>query len=551
MNETLSQILSFIPGLWRRRWQVLILTWLVCVLGWAFVSLLPDRYVSTAKIYVDTDSLLRPLLRGMVVETNTMGQVELMQRTLTSRPNLEKIARMTDLDLQASTQADTERLLQRLRSTISVRRDRSNLFTIGYRSSDPQLAQRVVQALLTIFVEGNIGTSRRELDAARQFIDEQLRIYEEQMTSSEQRLTEFRQRNMAMLPGGAGYYKKLQNERGRLAALQAELADLQNRGSNLRRQLAETPEFIEIEGDLSSGGPTSGLQLRILDLQTNIDNMLLRYTEKHPDVIAAKRLLDTLKKQYEEELAGDTSGPGGAAAGPGSEDGPGKGKPKKQIQNQIYQNIKLQLVNVDAKAAELRGQIERQNTTVGELKELANRVPEVEAELTRLQRDHNIVKRNYEKLLSRKESAIISENRESKGEEVQFRIIEPPQVPVLPTGVKRSLMLTAVLGMGIAAGVGLITVLVMLQTTFFSTYRLMQVSELPVIGSVSMIVSSGQRSLKFAGLTVFALACFSLAGTYGGLMIAERNVGLPNLMPTDVRAKVIDVMPEQFAKQFR
>ena len=175
MNETLTRIMAMIPAMWRRRWLMLATAWVVCLLGWAVVAFLPDKYESSARVYVDTDSLLRPLLRGLAVETDTMRQIDVMQRTLVSRPNLEKVARVTDLDLSVTTIAETEELLNRLRSDIKVQSQRNNLFAISYRHSDPQMAQKVVQALLTIFVEGNLGTNRKEMDTARQFIDEQLR----------------------------------------------------------------------------------------------------------------------------------------------------------------------------------------------------------------------------------------------------------------------------------------------------------------------------------------------------------------------------------------
>ncbi|MCB2101287.1 MAG: hypothetical protein KDE22_10485 [Rhodobacterales bacterium] len=537
MNETLTRIMAMIPAMWRRRWLMLATAWVVCLLGWAVVAFLPDKYESSARVYVDTDSLLRPLLRGLAVETDTMRQIDVMQRTLVSRPNLEKVARMTDLDLSVTTIAETEELLNRLRSDIKVQSQRNNLFAISYRHSDPQMAQKVVQALLTIFVEGNLGTNRKEMDTARQFIDEQVRIYEEQMNQAEGRLAAFKTANMGLLPGeSGGYYGKLTSVRAELSSMEAQLADSVNRGAELQRQLAEVPEYNEIEAE-SFAGPPSNYEVRILELEQNIDNLLLHYTPKHPDVIAAQTRLDDLKKKMAEEEG--EGGPPGAGPGPKTE----------RVPNELYQSIKLQLINERANAATLRGKVERAKQGLAQLQEQANRIPEVEAELARLTRDYGVIRENYEKLLARKESAIISESRETKGEKVQFRIIEPPQVPVLPTGITRSIFLIGVLVGGLAAGVGIGVLVVSMQTTFYSVIRLGAATGQTVLGNVSMVRLPGKRSFRAFRLVSFTAAAVALFAVFGGLVVIERDTGLPNAVPKEVRQKIFDLLPAQISSK--
>ena len=182
---------------------------------------------------------------------------------------------------------------------------------------------------------------------------------------------------------------------------------------------------------------------------------------------------------------------------------------------------------------------------------MANRVPEVEAELSRLTRDHGVIKKNYTELLARKEAAIISESRETKGEKVQFRIIEPPQVPVIPSGVKRSAFLSIVLVAGIAAGIGMGWLIAGVQTTFFSTLRLAQATAMPILGSITAVAAPGRRSWRSLRLAAFAVACLGLLGTYGSLMTLERNVGLPNMVPEDVKEKLIESLPPALSERLK
>ncbi|GAB6054305.1 Wzz/FepE/Etk N-terminal domain-containing protein [Magnetospira thiophila] len=527
----MDQILSYIPAIWRRRWHVVWVAWLVCLIGWPIVAFIPDKYESKARIVVDTDSMLRPLLQGLTVETNNLQQIEIMHRTLLSRPNLEKVIRMTDLDIAAKNDTDTEELIQGLQEHVKVTAQRTNLFLITYTDPIPEVAYKVVQALISIFVEGNLGNSRKELDSARQFIDEQVRIYEEQMTTAEQRLARFKQANIDLLPGSSNYYDYLSSARDELTRLQAELADSETRVGEIKRQLAGVPEYVEYDDNITGGGPPSGTAARLLDMQHRLDDLLLKYTKNHPDVQAAQRLIDDLKKELEAERVAAATG------------GPGSGPAIARRPNEVFQSIKMQLVSAQTDVASLEAKVKRQKEKKTELEQKANMVPEVESELDRLTRDYELSRKNYEELLSRKEAAIMSESQETKAEKVQFRIVEPPTLPVIPTGLKRSLVLTVVLVVGFGAGLGLVGLFVSLQTTFPSTLRLAQVTGRPVLGMVSMSQPKGVKSHRNLHLIAFVSAIWLLGAIYVGLMVVERNVGLVNAIPKDFKEQLLNKLP--------
>ena len=139
---------------------------MVCVVGWSVVAKLPDQYKASARVYVDTTSVLRPLLQGLAINTgDTQRTIFLMTRTLLSRPNLEKVMRMTDLDLQAKTDIDKDRIIDDLKDNIGFSgTSRENLYTIAFENDSPELATLVVKSLLTIFMESNLGEQRREQD---------------------------------------------------------------------------------------------------------------------------------------------------------------------------------------------------------------------------------------------------------------------------------------------------------------------------------------------------------------------------------------------------
>ena len=119
MNDVYLQLVTYLSGIWRRRWLVIALAWLVCGAGWTTVASLPDRYESHARIYVDMDTMLGPLMKGIAVEMNLFQQIDIMRRTLMSRPNIEKIILMTDLDLTVKNDEDKERLIDELHLAVA------------------------------------------------------------------------------------------------------------------------------------------------------------------------------------------------------------------------------------------------------------------------------------------------------------------------------------------------------------------------------------------------------------------------------------------------
>ena len=143
MQELLDQLLGYVRGAWRFRWYMHFVAWPLCIGGWIVVHELPDQYEASARVYVDTQSVLRPLLRGLAVEGNVSQEVQLMTRTLLSRPNLEKIARMTDMDLTATTPEAMEEMLDRLKHTITLSGSgRENLYSLKYTDKNPGQAKQ-------------------------------------------------------------------------------------------------------------------------------------------------------------------------------------------------------------------------------------------------------------------------------------------------------------------------------------------------------------------------------------------------------------------------
>jgi polysaccharide chain length determinant protein (PEP-CTERM system associated) len=423
MDELLRQVTTYARGMWRRRWAGLGIAWLVGLIGVAVLFKMPDKYEASARVYVDTQSILKPLMSGLAVQPDIEQQISILSRTLISRPNIEKLIRMADLDLQVKTPQQREQLIAELTRTLQVRGGgRENLYSIAYRDSDRNEARRVVQSLLSIVVESSLGDQRKGSDTARRFIEEQIRTYEKRLEEAENRLKEFKLKNMGLMgPDGRDYFAKMTALGGELNAARMALRAAEQSRDALKREVAgEDPVFLPETptGAASAPSVVSELDARIDGLKRNLDELLRRYTDQHPDVVGTRRVI----AQLEEEKKAEVEARKKAAA----EKSGGKAPPITASTNPVFQQLRIALAESEANVASLRARANDLEAQYRQLQAAASKLPQVEAELAQLNRDYDVQKKNYESLLARRESAALANQMDSATGLAEFRIIDPP-----------------------------------------------------------------------------------------------------------------------------
>ncbi|MDP3585335.1 MAG: GNVR domain-containing protein [Thiobacillus sp.] len=507
MDQVLQQLLGYAKASWRRRWWGVVVAWLVCIVGWTWVMTIPDRYEASARVYVDTQSLLKPLLTGLTVAPNVDQQIKLMTRQLVSRPTLEKVARMTDLDVKAKTPEQTEAMLNGLAGKISIAdAGRENLYTISYQDANPDLAKKVVQSLLTIFVETSLGKTRQDISSSARFIEEQLQQYQQKLVDGENALTEFKRKHIGMMPGqGGDYYAKLAETTAQLRQAQLDQQEAVNRRNQLKRQLAdEEPELNAAAAAVSTHSEIDG---RIQALEKQMDQLRLQYTDRHPDIQSTKRLIEKLEAQKKVDLAESKADPAGS-----------------KIQNPVYQQLTIAIAEADATVSSLGARVAEYQRRFGELRAASNMIPQVEQEYTQLMRDYEVYRQNYDALLKRRESVTMSGEVESKTDTVDFRVIDPPFVPSEPAFPNRPLLLSLVALGGLAAGIAVAFLLSQLRRTVTDRRVLRELTGLPLLGAVSRVETDETRRRKRKGLLTYLATLGSLIAAYGAVMILQMVV---------------------------
>ena len=231
---------------------------------------MPPTYDVNAKLFVDTRSMLRPLMRGLAVNNDTLASsAELMKRTLLTRPNLEKVARESDLDLETHSDREFENLITSLIENIKVSgTSRDNIYEITYSNRDPVKAKKVVDELLNTFLESALGSSRSDTVVTQKFLDEQIQEYEKRLIEAEERLREFKQRNVGMMPGeGRNYYSRLEEAHQQLEAAKLAQVEAARRRDELNQQLQDTVKKSATPEQAASAGVETQYSDRIEALE--------------------------------------------------------------------------------------------------------------------------------------------------------------------------------------------------------------------------------------------------------------------------------------------
>ena len=480
MHEILSKLVVVGMSMWRYRRHAVIFAWSIALLGWLAVLLMPNQYEARAKVYVDTETLLRPLLKGLAAETDVLTEVNVMARALLSQPQLEKAARETDLYLRAKTPREQEELLKQMKEKVSLVGDPGNpgLYTISFTDNDRTMSIRVVQKLLDSFVEDTLGIKRQDSSSAQRFLEDQIKDYEGRLKQAENQLAEFKRGNVGLMPGVEGdYFMRLQTAVVALEKLQGEYRVAQQTRDELARQMeGEEPTFGIVSSALENQGP---IDSQIAEFRKKLETLLLNYTEKHPDVVALREKIANLEAQ---KLADRDSNRGPVAGG-----GPALLNLAQLDVNPVYQRMKIALAEAEVQMAALRGKIADASGEVARLRGRMDTIPQVEAQLAQLNRDYEVNKAQYNALVQRLESARLSGDVEQTRDEVKFRIIEPPMAPIKPVAPNRIIFAAIVLVAAIGAGLGLALLLSQITPVFTDRSELAAATGLNVLGVVTLV----------------------------------------------------------------
>lgn len=501
MNTLYDDLRASLHSIWHRRWLALAVAWVVCVLGWLGVSMVPNSYESRARIFVQ---LYDPLATQVGIgDADRKASIDKVRDSLTGTLNLEKVIRSTRLGETITTRKQMDGAVAGLGKAIKITSEQDNLFTITARSSlmglsdgeNAKLSRDITQKMIDIFREENQNGGQGEMKQTLQFLDQQLGNRQGELQAAEQRRLAFESLHPEMAQGGTSLIQRLEQGRTSLRNLDADIAAAQGSLAAINAQMANTPQTIAVSG------PTGGLRGQLAQIQSDLAVMRARgLTENHPDVIAARNQIVALRQQVKLE--------GNPAMGAGAP-------------NPAYSSLDSIRSERQANLQALQARRAATETEVNQITSQQLTNPELVQEAQNISRDYDVLKSQYDKMLTDRENLRLRGQVVSAHGTAKVDVLDPPVLPRAPIAPNRPLLLLMVLVGGVVAGVGVAFAAGELQSSFASTSKLERSVGLPVLGAISQSLTAEDKVDKSRKVRNFYAASVALGGLFALLLAME------------------------------
>ncbi|THD36946.1 MAG: chain-length determining protein [Sphingomonas sp.] len=495
MNGLYDELRVAMHSIWQRRWLALAVAWGIAILGWLVVSQLPNRYEAKARVFVQMGQVLSAKVGINAQEQQ--NDVDTIRQTLTSAVNLEKVVRGTDLANTVSSPQDIADRVAGLQTNIQIVAQQNNLFQITASASSPKLAKQIVDKLISIFVDQNLSDDRNDTQTTLRFLDSQVEQMQNRLADADAKRTAFQTQYLGALPGSGTLQDRMSQARTQMAQIDGDLAGAQTSLAAINGQMAGTQQTVAGANGVA-GGPA---RARLAAIEGQLADARARgYTESHPDVVA-------LKSQLASARAAAASEPIGAGGG---------GTP-----NPVYLSLKSMQADKQAAVAALSARKSQLQGDMNAIMAKLNGDPAVASEQSQIERDYQVLKDQYDKVLSDREELRVRAEAQAQTDAIKFRTIDPPAAPRAPAAPNRPLLLFGVLILAIGGGLAAAFGVAQLKPTFATAGRLEKATGLPVIGSISERVSRADAALRRRKLVLFAGAAGGLAVAFVGLLGVE------------------------------
>jgi polysaccharide chain length determinant protein (PEP-CTERM system associated) len=476
----------------RRRWYILTPLFLTLIFGIYYAFTAPRMYEATTLVMVEPQQVPKEFVRSVVTD-DAESMLSVISQQITSRTYLERI--VDDFNLVPKNRPDIliEDVIEAIKQKINikVKRDRlgTDTFSISYKNTSPKRAMEITNALASNFIEANLVEREYQATDTNTFLEGELETVRKRLIEKEDELKEYRQRFMGELPEQLGSnLSVLQGLQNQLAAKETRLRDLKNRLAEAENQAATSSEGVTDPNDIGS-------------LKRKLADLLMRYTENHPDVTRLKNRIEELEKL---PVGGKTD----------------------QITSSPFSREKSELLRdrsaLEFQIAQLQSQIRIYQLRVEE-------TPKREQELISLRRDYDNVDNIYKSLLKRKLESEISISMERKQKGDKYRVIDRAQMPKRPIepDLKRIFMLTMAVGFGL--GCGLAFLLEFMDSSYRRPEKVEEDFKIPVIASIPAIYTMKtvfKKRIDMGLCSLFALIILVLIGTFSFLTLWGGNQAL-------------------------
>lgn len=499
MEAIYTEIRIALYAIWRMRWLALAVAWAFCLVGWVMVMRVPAAYESSARIQVQVKSLFAD-----GAESDMQKNVDRVRQSLTSTEILKRVVRTVSNGERPLTSYEALSLIGALRNGISITAQGEDLLELKTRISlkgisEQQtafIARNVTQKLIDIFIQENVIGSRTNNAEALNFLDQELARRAKELADVDRKRAQIAQDTLGSLPGTGTLDQRMDAARNELISIESNLMQARSSLAAMNGQMAATP--AQIPAGSVNGIDT--LDQRIGTLEGQLSEAISRgWTEKHPDVIAIRSQLSQLRA--EKARGGSRSVP--------------------MAPNPVYVSLRSMQAERQGNVAALEARKAQLQGAVSLISQRQLTAPGQQIDQARLDRDYDVLKDQYNKLLAQRESAKLRADATGKTDGVQFRVIDQPSLPRQPAAPNRTMLLTAVLIAGVVVGAGVAFAKSQLASVYTTTQQLAKASGLPVLGSISEVITSETRAIRRKQMMWFSSAAAGLPGMFMLLMLIE------------------------------
>lgn len=499
-------VLRSLNGLWRRRWLIVAVTWMAAIAGWVLLWTVPDRYESRAQVFVQTETILEPVLNGFTARPDYSRRVEVMRLQLLTRPNVEEIILRAGLDETIQARTPMERrvkmqgMVDSVASRIKIESPREMYFIISYKSTDAPTAQAVVDAVLNMLIEQDLGASLTESEAAKLRLDRQIEEFEEKLVANERAVVAFRADHAMELTASQGAQRQRELKENELVRVSDEIERTKGRVLTLQNLLSATPQR-------ASGGELDRLRVELATLRS-------QYEENHPDIRGVLARIEELEKEDAALSA-----------------------------NPEFVRLRSELRVAQDSVIALESREQRLKEELDTLDFAAGQAPAVEAELRQIVREYEQTQKTYEELLARRDRLALTRNLGAAGRGVEYQVFEWPTQALSPSDPPRFLLFLASLALAVGAGAAAALGLSLLDKSYTQASELQAAFGLPVLGALSEAPSEAIMSARAIDRRRLAIAIAGLAAVgfvYAYLTVFRISVATPPLAEKAAALEITD-----------
>lgn len=459
----------------RRRIRVILASTLaVTALALAYAVWSPESYKTRALLAVETMNTGSFFKAPPAGGENVQDQLRVVREVLYSRPLLETIARAFQLYRGTGNQIP-ERSLEDLKSRITVQVEGTDTFYITYEGEGRQRVMDVTNRVTQLFIEQAAAMYARRAEEASGFIQTELERVAGVLSAQQEKIKQYSQSIAPQLPDHlASNLKMYETGMTRLQDTTEKIANEQARRAAVVHQLKELDKQGVGPSDAKSADQTALEQKR-----AQLQALQAKYTDLHPDVIAAKEELQELEKH-----------PHAAAAG------------KSRMEGTPLQMRQLEL-SAEKEAIDERLQSYRKehgalSSALGLYQKQVETAPRYQTTLASLMREYETTRTQYEGLLQKQQEARVAEHMEKANQGRVYRIVEPAPLPKAPLLPRR--MRFVLLGMFTGLGLGILLALAreQLDSSFNNVEEFRGVIDLPVLTMIPSLTPVSVKMLPSA-----------------------------------------------------